>query len=307
MAKARGKKGVNKPRRVGLVLRPDAPDVERRAGEVARWLARRGIEVMAPVGWAKPPPGVRLLERAEMMRRADLIVVLGGDGSLLGVARLTGALAVPVVGVHHGDFGFLTESDEGDLTSTLGAVLDGRGAITKRSMLAVTVKRDGDTLCRSQALNDVVVHQAKLSRMLSLEVHVDDEFLTTYMGDGVVVATPTGSTAYSLSAGGPVVAPTMSAIIVTPISPHTLSVRPLVLPDSSRIRVSVQADGKDAVLTLDGQEWYELAVGDEIEVTKSRHHAAILKVDDKGFFETLRTKLHWGARGERRRGKSARR
>ncbi len=292
---------TKKPRRVGVVVRPDAPEVERRAAKVAQWLAKRGIEVLAPKDWLEPPAGVRVLERSEMVRRADLIIVLGGDGSLLGIARLTGAVAVPVVGIHHGDFGFLTESDEGNLTATLTAILAGHYAIARRSMLAVTVKRKTRELLRSQALNDAVVHQGKLSRMLALDVHVDGEFLAAYKGDGIVVASPTGSTAYSLSAGGPVVAPEMSSIILTPISPHTLSVRPLVLPDSSRLRIVVQADGNDAVLTLDGQEWLELDGGDEIEVTKSRHHAEILKVDGKTFFETLRSKLHWGARGEKQR------
>ena len=299
MAQAAKRRSAKKLRCVGVVVRPDAPAVERRAAEVAQWLRKRGIEVVAPLDWAKPPAGVERIERTELVRRADLIVVLGGDGSLLGIARLTGAVPVPVVGIHHGDFGFLTESDEGDLKATLGAILAGRTTIARRSMLAVNVRRGGRVVLRSQALNDAVVHQGKLSRMLSLDVRVDGEFLATYKGDGIVVATPTGSTAYSLSAGGPVVAPEMSSIIVTPISPHTLGVRPLVLPDSSELRIAVQTDGHDAVLTLDGQEWLELRGGDDIEVTKSRHHAEILKVDGKSFFETLRSKLHWGARGER--------
>jgi len=290
------KKG--KLRAVGLVVRPHAPDVERRAKEVARWLARRGIEVLAAPDWEKPPAGVRVLERTALVRAADLIIVLGGDGSLLGIARLSGPRPVPIVGIHHGDFGFLTESDAGKPYATLEKLLAGRCRVTKRTMLAVSVRRAGRTVIRSQALNDAVVHQGRVSRMLSLDVGVNDDHLAAYKGDGVVVATPTGSTAYSLSAGGPVVAPDMSAIILTPISPHTLSVRPLVLPDSSRICIRVEPGCEDSVLTLDGQEWFELAGGDEVEVTKSRHHATIVKVEEKGFFETLRSKLHWGARGE---------
>lgn len=295
----RAKKG--KFRVVGLVVRPHAPEVERRAKEVARWLARRGIEVVAPSDWAGAPAGVRRLERTALVRTADLIVVLGGDGSLLGIARLSGPRAVPVFGIHHGDFGFLTESDAGKPYATLSKLLAGKGRVTRRSMLAVSVRRAGRIIVRSQALNDAVVHQGRVSRMLSLDVGVNGERLAAYKGDGIVVATPTGSTAYSLSAGGPVVAPDMSAIILTPISAHTLSVRPLVLPDSSRIHVRVQPDCEDPILTLDGQEWFELTRGDEIEVTKSRHHAAIVKVEEKGFFETLRSKLHWGARGDRAR------
>jgi NAD+ kinase len=293
----RAKKG--KLRVVGLVVRPHAPEVERRAKEVARWLARRGIEVLTTSDWTDPPSDVRVLERTELVRAADLIVVLGGDGSLLGIARLSGPRAVPIFGIHHGDFGFLTESDAGKPYATLEKLLAGTFRVTRRTMLAVSVRRGSRAVIRSQALNDAVIHQGRVSRMLSLDVGVNGEHLAAYKGDGVVIATPTGSTAYSLSAGGPVVAPDMSAIILTPISPHTLSVRPLVLPDDSRIQVRVEAGCEDSVLTLDGQEWFELAGGDEIEVTKSRHHAAIAKVEEKGFFETLRSKLHWGARGER--------
>ena len=285
-------------RAVGLVVRPHAPEVERRAKDVARWLSRRGVEVLAPTDWANPPAGARVLERTELVRIADLIVVLGGDGSLLGIARLSGPRAVPIFGLHHGDFGFLTESDAGKPYATLEKLLAGKCRVASRTMLAVTVRRAGRSVIRSQALNDAVVHQGRVSRMLSLDVGVNGEHLASYKGDGIVVATPTGSTAYSLSAGGPVVAPDMGAIILTPISPHTLSVRPLVLPDSSHIQIRVEPGCEDSVLTLDGQEWFELAGGDEVDVTKSRHHAAIVKVEEKGFFETLRSKLHWGARGE---------
>lgn len=285
-------------RAVGLVVRPHAPEVERRAKDVARWLARRGIEVLAPSDWANPPAGARVLDRTDLVRIADLIVVLGGDGSLLGIARLSGPRPVPIFGLHHGDFGFLTESDAGKPYAPLKKLLAGECRIARRTMLGVTVRRAGRTVIRSQALNDAVVHQGRVSRMLSLDVSVNGEHLADYKGDGIVVATPTGSTAYSLSAGGPVVAPDMGAIILTPISPHTLSVRPLVLPDSSHICVRVESGCEDSVLTLDGQEWFELAGGDQVEVTKSRHHAAIVKVEEQSYFETLRSKLHWGARGD---------
>jgi NAD+ kinase len=290
-----------KPRAVGVVVRPHAPQVERRAKEVARWLARRGIEVLVPSDWANPPAQARVVERTELVRVADLIIVLGGDGSLLGIARLSGPRAVPIFGLHHGDFGFLTESDAGKPYATLEKLLAGKCKLARRTMLAVTVRRAGRSVIRSQALNDAVVHQGRVSRMLSLDVSVNREHLAAYKGDGIVVSTPTGSTAYSLSAGGPVVSPDMSAIILTPISPHTLSIRPLVLPDSSYIRVRVEPGCEESVLTLDGQEWFELAGGDEVEVTKSRHHATIAKVEEQGFFETLRSKLHWGARGDRAR------
>jgi NAD+ kinase len=286
---------------VGLVVRPDARNAERRAQEIVRWLGRRKIAVVAVSDWEKAPRGVERVGRIELMRRADLVIVLGGDGSLLGVARLAGAREVPVVGMHHGDFGFLTEPDTGRVETTLGKLLAGDYRLMRRTMLSVQVLRRGAAVFRSQALNDAVVHQGRVSRMLALEVSVDDELLATYKGDGIVVATPTGSTAYSLAAGGPVVVPDMSAMLLTPISAHSLGVRPMVLPDSSTIRISVERRSADAMLTLDGQEGFELAGGDGVEVTKSRHSAVIVKVAEQSFFETLRSKLHWGARGDRRR------
>jgi NAD+ kinase len=160
------------------------------------------------------------------------------------------------------------------------------------------VKRGEQTAARTQALNDAVVARGTLSRMVTLEASVDGEYLGTYMGDGLVIATPTGSTAYSLSAGGPIVEPTMSAILITPISPHTLTSRPVVLPDRSRVTMRVSRAADDVVLSLDGQEQIPLQLDDVVEVTKSRHRASIVKVSGEGFFSILRRKLNWGARGE---------
>lgn len=253
--------------------------------------------MVTPAEWSGGTDGVELVDREEIMRIADLVVVLGGDGSLLGVARLSGARNVPILGIHHGDFGFLTEADEKDQYDTLNDVLKGRYAVTRRSMLSVSISRKGRRVAKSQALNDAVVNRGELSRLIHVEVEVNGDRLASYKGDGVVLATPTGSTAYSLSAGGPVVEPSMGAIVLTPISPHTLTVRPIVLPDRSKISVRVTQDCEDAVLTLDGQERFPLERGDEVLVTKSRHRAVIVRDADKGFFDTLRRKLHWGARG----------
>jgi NAD+ kinase len=282
---------------VAIVVRPRSTAVGRRARDLAKWLKKKRLRVVTPAAWSGGSDGAELVEREEIMRIADLVVVLGGDGSLLGVARLSGARNVPILGIHHGDFGFLTEADEKNQYETLSDVLKGRYAVTRRSMLSVSVLRNGRRVAKSQALNDAVVNRGELSRLIHVEVEVDGDRLASYKGDGVVLATPTGSTAYSLSAGGPVVEPSMGAIVLTPISPHTLTVRPIVLPDRSKISVRVTQDCEDAVLTLDGQERYPLERGDEVLVTKSRHRAAIVRDADKGFFDTLRRKLHWGARG----------
>jgi NAD+ kinase len=214
------------------------------------------------------------------------------------MARLSSARAAPVVGIHHGEFGFLTDVEGDGPYETMKKILAGAYEVEHRTLLAVVVKRDGEIVARSQALNDAVIARGTLSRMVTLEAGVDGEYLATYMGDGLVIATPTGSTAYSLSAGGPVVEPAMSAILVTPISPHTLSSRPLVLPDRSRIAVLVKRGGDDVMLSLDGQESVRLHHGDVVEVTKSRNRAAIVKASGESFFSILRRKLNWGARGE---------
>lgn len=282
---------------VAIVVRPRSSAVGRRARDLAKWLKKKRLRIVTPAAWSGGNDGVEIVERDEVMGIADLVVVLGGDGSLLGVARLSGSRSVPILGIHHGDFGFLTEADEKDQYETLEAVLKGRYAVTRRSMLSVSVHRNGRRVAKSQALNDAVVNRGDLSRLIQVEVEVDGDRLASYKGDGLVLATPTGSTAYSLSAGGPVIEPSLGAIVLTPISPHTLTVRPIVLPDRSKISVRVTPDCEDAVLTLDGQERVALERGDEVRVTKARNRAVIVRGADKGFFDTLRRKLHWGARG----------
>ena len=281
----------------GIVVKPDSPEAKRRAGRLAIWLEGRGLEVLAEPSWAGQTPRA-VVERAEMMRRADLVVALGGDGTLLSVARLSRRGSAAVVGINHGGFGFLTVSDSGGLYATMRRILAGDFTLEQRTMLAVVVKRRGRVVARSQALNDAVVTRAaffRTSRMLALEAEVDGTRLTEYLGDGLIVATPTGSTAYSLSAGGPVVDPAVGAILVTPISPHTLNSRPLVLPERATVRIRVAASG-DAVLTLDGQEAIELSGRDSVELSRSPNRAAVVSPAGAAYFEILRDKMGWGGK-----------
>ncbi|MFP6625509.1 MAG: NAD(+)/NADH kinase [Deltaproteobacteria bacterium] len=282
---------------MGILVRPGREAVDRRARRLASWLVRRGLRVLAHEDWATSAGSYELATRKQMMARADLVVVLGGDGSLLGAARLSGARSVPVVGINHGEFGFLTISDSQGLYVTVERVLAGDCEIEHRSMLSVRVVRGGKTVARSQALNDAVVTRATFSRMLTLQASVDGRHLTSYVGDGLIVSTPTGSTAYSLSAGGPIVEPTLGAMIMTPISAHTLTTRPLLLSDRSHLTVHVEASCDEAVLTLDGQEGFELYGGDRVEITRARNRAAIVTARAGGFFSILRRKMNWGARG----------
>jgi NAD+ kinase len=265
---------------------------------LAKWLGGRKVTVLAHSDWVARNSDLPVRSRREMMAQADMVVVLGGDGSLIGTARLSGKGSASVLGVNHGELGFLTESDQGNLHRALSNILAGNYELQRRTMLGVRVLRGKGKkrlVVGSQALNDAVVTRGTFSRPLRLSATVDGEELAGYIGDGLIVATPTGSTAYSLSAGGPVVEPAMSAILVTPISAHTLTSRPAVLSDQRIVGIQIEADCDDAVLTLDGQEWFELEGGDIVEIKKSPNQASI--VTTKRFFETLHEKLHWGARG----------
>jgi NAD+ kinase len=291
---ARSKRSI---KHVGIVVRPDSAEVAGRARRLAGWLEKRGVGVLAHAVWAGNGSTRRVLGRQEMMREVDLVVVLGGDGSLLGAARLSVSPPVPVVGINHGSFGFLTESDKGDLYATMERILDGDYHVDHRSILSAAVKRDGKVIARSRALNDAVVTRGSVPRMLTLEAAVDGKYLATYQGDGLIIATPTGSTAYSLSAGGPIVDPSVSAIVVTPISSHTLASRPLVLDASARVSVKADPKSDDAILSLDGQENFTLQGGDVVEVARSRYKAAIVCLSEDGFYGALRRKISWGSRG----------
>ena len=290
---------MRSPNRRSHCKTPDSAATAARARRLALWLDKRGIEVLAEARWAASSgrAGTGVLDRARMMRRADLVVSLGGDGTLLSVARLSRRGSAAVVGINHGGFGFLTVSDSGGLYATMRRILAGDFSLERRTMLRAILRRRGRVVARSQALNDAVVTRATFSRMLALEAEVDGTRLTEYLGDGLIVATPTGSTAYSLSAGGPVVDPAVGAIVVTPISPHTLNSRPLVLPERARVRIRVAAS-EEAVLTLDGQEAIELRGGDIVELGRSADRAAVVSSARAGYFEILRDKMGWG--GKRR-------
>ncbi|MFQ5478970.1 MAG: NAD(+)/NADH kinase [Candidatus Binatia bacterium] len=283
-------------RTVGIVTKPQGEDAIAGARRLAAWLNRRRLAVLAHETWSDGLAWPNLT-RAQMMRDADLVVVLGGDGSLLGMARLSQSSSAPVVGINHGDFGFLAESDSGRLFKAMERILADDCELDYRSMLAVRVVREAKTACRSQALNDAVITRRTGSRLVTLEVEVDGDYLCRYQGDGLIVATPTGSTAYSLSSGGPLVAPSVGAILLTPISAHTLTSRPLVVADRSKVVVRVVGDCDDGLLTLDGQEAIELEAGDLVEVGRSRRRAAIVSVSGEGFFSVLRRKMNWGVRG----------
>ncbi|MCX5812582.1 MAG: NAD(+)/NADH kinase [Proteobacteria bacterium] len=227
---------------------------------------------------------------------ADMIVVLGGDGTLLSVSRHIKKEDVPILGVNLGSLGFLTEVSVEELPSVLGHVFKDDYEISKRIMLDIVVIREEEKIFELVALNDAVITKDALARIIDIETYVDDEYLTTIRGDGLIVSTPTGSTGYSLAAGGPIIYPSLKNIVLSPICPHMLTNRPIILPECVTIRASLLSPGERVVLTLDGQIGIPLEYGDEVIMKKSTHTVSLIKSKQKGYFEILRTKLKWGER-----------
>jgi NAD+ kinase len=283
-------------RSVGICVKPGEPGLVDLVRELEKWLLERGIEVL-PDPEAGRWIGARARLWEDLACRADLLVVLGGDGTLLAVARAVGARDVPILSVNLGTLGFLAETAREDLFPSLESVLAERFRIEERMRFDVRVTRDGDGLGDFIALNDAVISNTALSRMVSLETLADGAAVTTYHADGLIVGTPTGSTAYSLSAGGPLLLPTAEAILLTPISPHTLTQRPLVLPGNCVVEVRVlDPRGGQVHITVDGQVGRALDAGDLVTVRRSDHPARLLVLPDRNRFEVMRAKLRWGER-----------
>ncbi len=221
------------------------------------------------------------------------MVVLGGDGTFLSAARFIENRDIPLMGVKFGEVGFLAETTEDNLSAAIAAVLEGNYIIKKRSRLDIKVIRNKELIIDIDVLNDAVINKSALSRLASCAVYIDSTYLTTYRADGLIMATPTGSTAYSLAAGGPVVHPAVPSIILTPICPFTLTNRPLIIPDSTKIEIRLEGSPEDMILTLDGQEGVEMDPGDKIFVKKSRNDVKMITLDDQSYFKILKTRLKW--------------
>jgi len=280
-------------RTVGIVPRLHSEHAAHLAREMAARLAERGVQ--AVVEAEATVPGVPGAPGRELAGTADLIVVLGGDGTLIHAAGLCAGREVPILGVNMGTLGFLTEFPRDRVWEALDAALAGKLHASRRLMLSAELRRDGRVLLSGAVLNDVVVSRDALSRLARLEVSVDDSEAATYEADGLIVATPTGSTAYSLSAGGPIVYPTLDAILLTPICPHALTQRPVVLPADLPIRVKLVSRG-EMFVTLDGALGRHLQPGDEVHIRTAPHRTVLLKNHDLDPFAILRQKLRWGAR-----------
>lgn len=275
----RARRGGQFVRRVGIVAKPDSKAAADAAEGLARWLAARGCEAVRDPA---TPDGL------------DLVVVLGGDGTLLASARLVAGRAIPILGVNLGGLGFLTEVTAEEMLGTLERVLAGRYTVSERMLLTARLVRGGQTIAEHTVLNDAVLTKVALARLVELTVAVDGTPITTFRGDGLIVATPTGSTGYSLSAGGPIIHPEDRSILITPIAPHTLTLRPLVVPDSVAVAVERTRDDGEVALTLDGQIGYPVLPHDVVEVRRAAATVPLVHSPVRSYFDVLRTKLKWG-------------
>jgi NAD+ kinase len=280
---------------VGLVLKREAPEALEAARPILAWCAAHGVGTATEPETAGPLE-IPAMSKEMMFEKAAAVVVLGGDGTLLATARLCGPRKIPIVGVNLGTLGFLAETPLDQLTKVLEDALAGRAHVEERRMLRASVVRAGGTTSHHQALNDAVLSRGAMGRTIDLEARIDGEFLALFNADGLIVGTPTGSTAYNLSAGGPLIHPTVRVMILSPICPHALNMRPIVVHDSSTLELRLGSSREELLLTLDGQETVSVSSEDTIQISCSSFEACLVTAADISFYELLRRKLGWARR-----------
>ncbi len=279
------------------IISKPSEKIERIAPQVAEWLRIHGYEVFVDRETAPHVPNYPVVDRDAIAEKSpEFVIVLGGDGTMLAAARAVAQAGVPIMGVNLGSLGFLTEIPVEELYPTLEALVENRVIIESRSMLHAHLMRGQERVVHFDAMNDVVVAKSAIARIIEFEVTIDGHLVTTYKADGLIVSTPTGSTAYSLAAGGPVVSPSVDAFILTPISPHSLTNRPLVVRDDREIVILVKSVGEEAFLSIDGQTGVPVLDGDRITCKKSARNVRLLKLGKRSFWDVLRMKLSWGQR-----------
>jgi len=279
-----------------IISRPDRPEVAEILPGLLTWLAEHGYKIVVDLATSQYISGQKVVPRSEMASQLlDLVVVLGGDGTLLSAARVTATIDVPLLGVNLGSLGFLTEVPLQSLYSMLEAIGRGHAEVEHRSLMEVDLLREDEVRGRYLVFNDAVVNKTALARLNTYDLHIDKAFVSSYRADGMIVATPTGSTAYSLSAGGPVLMPSVKAFVITPVAPHSLTHRPLVVPDSVEIEIMLRSEEEVAYLSLDGQPGLDLRDGDRVHCRRSEHQVNLFRTGTD-FFHVLRTKLKWGER-----------
>jgi NAD+ kinase len=281
---------------VAIFAKMHDPRCQGVADDLINWLEERNCLPMVESQLARLIGYNKGMAEKDIREQAELVVVLGGDGTLISVARLFSGKDVPIVGVNLGSLGFLTEVTVEELYPLLERSLKGDPRVSERMMLEVALCRDGREIEKWQVLNDMVINKGALARIVDLETRVNRHFLATFKADGLIVSTPTGSTGYSLAAGGPIIHPLMSCVVITPICPHTLTNRPIVVTDDSIISITIASQDEKVFLTLDGQVGFKLEPGDIIEVRRALKNTSLVMSGERDYFEILRTKLKWGER-----------
>jgi NAD+ kinase len=291
---------ISSIKRIGIVLKPNQTDALKTMCELVTWLAPRGITLIGGAEIERErieqQTGCSVAEVGEqhLAASADLILVLGGDGTMIATARQMGDTEVPVLGVNFGGLGYLAEFRIEEMYTALESILAGNYRLDHRVMLAVELMRGEESIIHNRVLNDVVINKSALARIIEIEAHLNQQFVNSFRADGLIVSTPTGSTAYNLSAGGPIIFPSMNAVVITPICPFTLSNRPIVVPDDAVIELCLKTEQEDVWLTLDGQVGVPLAMEDRVLIRKSKTTFNLVQPMNRNYFDVLRDKLRWG-------------
>jgi NAD+ kinase len=291
---------ISPVKRVGVVLKPHQPDALKTMCELTTWLARRGIALLGGPEIERDriaqQTGCSVAEvlAEKLASEVDLMLVLGGDGTMIATSRLMGAAEVPVLGVNYGGLGYLAEFRIEELYAALESILAGNYRLDKRVMLDVELLRGSTQVTHNRVLNDVVINKSALARIIEIEARLNQQFVNSFRADGLIISTPTGSTAYNLSAGGPVIFPSMNAVVITPICPFTLSNRPIVVPDDAVIELRLKTALEDVSLTLDGQVGFPLKAEDRVLIRKSSTTFNLVQPANRNYFDVLRDKLRWG-------------
>lgn len=290
-----------KLKKVAIVAKARAKEAPGVVRDLTQWLDERGIQPYLESSLAAKVGTGGSFSLDKMPKDADMFVVLGGDGTLLSVARAMRSRQVPILGVNLGSLGFLTDVAVKNLYPTLESILGGGVTVVPRTLLTAELERKGETILTERVLNDVVITKGAIARIIELAVDVEDQFVAVVRADGLIVSSPTGSTAYSLAAGGPILHPALDAMILTPICPHTLTYRPVVIPDRATVALTLRGEPGEVYATFDGQVSEPMKPGDVVRVRKSRNAVKLVSVPDKNYFRVLRHKLRWAERPRGRR------
>ena len=290
--------GGEKAKKIGVFCKPKAPSATDILGRLIPWLRKQNYHIFLDTGTAAIINETSSYEKREISQQADLLIVLGGDGTLLSVARAAHPHNIPILAVNLGSLGFLAEISIEELYPTLENILAGKFEIENRMLLNACIWRNGEKVEDHNVLNDVVINKGAVARVINLQVLVNGQYMTSYRADGLIIATPTGSTAYSLSAGGPIIHPSMHTLVLSPICPFTLTNRSILIPDQSVIQVKLAAEYDDVRVTLDGQEGYDMRAGDILEIKKTKTSLQLIRGPNKNYYQILRDKLHWGSQSD---------